>query len=276
MPTIEETVNTLKDMGFTEAQAKKALNKTGWTGIEAAAEWLLSNPGDDGTEDASEDPPASEDGEGATEQPTVKLALTEEERQAQLKRAEELRVKKRLEREEREKQEALEREKKRIEDGKQLSKMKQEMQDKEIKKIADERAREKKENQLAKERVKAQIEQDKRDRREREAKARGEVTETKPAQPPPVAATPAATKDYSETRIQIRQLDGKPIVQSFKSKESLSAVRLYVQLNRQDHPGVTPKLMTNFPKKVFQEDDYDTPLDALGLVPSAVLMISQN
>ena len=60
MPTIEETVNTLKDMGFTEAQAKKALNKTGWTGIEAAAEWLLSNPGDDGTEDASEDPPAGE------------------------------------------------------------------------------------------------------------------------------------------------------------------------------------------------------------------------
>ena len=60
MPTIEETVNTLKDMGFTEAQAKKALNKTGWTGIEAAAEWLLSNPGDDGTEDASEEPPVSE------------------------------------------------------------------------------------------------------------------------------------------------------------------------------------------------------------------------
>ena len=159
MPTIEETVNTLKDMGFTEAQAKKALNKTGWTGIEAAAEWLLSNSGDDGTEDDSENPPANEvkwicsisnslqiishkslyylfitekikfqEGDGAAEQPTVKLALTEEERQAQLKRAEELRVKKRLEREQREKQEALEREKKRIEDGKQLSAMKQQMQ----------------------------------------------------------------------------------------------------------------------------------------------------
>ena len=60
MPTIEETINTLKDMGFTEAQAKKALNKTGWSGIEAAAEWLLSHPGDDGTEDASEEPAASE------------------------------------------------------------------------------------------------------------------------------------------------------------------------------------------------------------------------
>ena len=55
MPTIEETINTLKDMGFSEAQAKKALNKTGWSGIEAAAEWLLSNPGDDGTEEAAEE-----------------------------------------------------------------------------------------------------------------------------------------------------------------------------------------------------------------------------
>ena len=219
-----------------------------------------------------------QEGDGPTEQPTVKLALTEEERQAQLKRAEELRVKKRLEREEREKQEALERERKRIEDGKQLSALKQQMQDKEIKKIAEERAREKKENQLAKERVRAQIEQDKRDRREREAKARGEATAPSVAQPTPSSVPPsnAAPKDYSETKIQIRQLDGKPIVQTFKSKESLSAVRLYVQLNREDQPGVTPKLMTNFPKKVFQEEDYDSPLDALGLVPSAVLMISQS
>ena len=59
MPTIEETINTLKDMGFSEQQAKKALNKTGWSGIEAAAEWLLSHPDDDGTEnDADEAIPA--------------------------------------------------------------------------------------------------------------------------------------------------------------------------------------------------------------------------
>ena len=210
----------------------------------------------------------------------MKLNLTEEERAAQIQRAEELRIKKRAEREEKEKQEAIEREKKRIEDGKQMSALKQQMADQEIKKIAEERAREKRENLLAKERVKAQIEQDKKDRREREARERGEavVSSTIPAKPvasvAPVSNTP--TKDYSETKIQIRQLDGKPIVQTFKSKESLSAVRLYVQLNRQDHPGVTPKLMTNFPKKVFLEDDYDTPLDVLGLVPSAVLMISQS
>ena len=55
MPTIAETISMLKDMGFSEAQAKKALNKTGWSGIEAAAEWLLSNPDDDGTEDDPEE-----------------------------------------------------------------------------------------------------------------------------------------------------------------------------------------------------------------------------
>ena len=59
MPTIEETINTIKDMGFSEAQAKKALNKTGWSGIEAAAEWLLSHPDDDGTEEATEEPMAA-------------------------------------------------------------------------------------------------------------------------------------------------------------------------------------------------------------------------
>ena len=55
MPTIEETIKTLQDMGFSEAQAKKALNKTGWSGIEAAAEWLLSHPDDDGTEEVAGD-----------------------------------------------------------------------------------------------------------------------------------------------------------------------------------------------------------------------------
>ena len=194
-----------------------------------------------------------------------------------MQRAEELRIKKRAEREEREKREAIEREKKRMEDGKEMSKIKQQMADKEIKQIAEDRVREKKETQLAKERVKAQIEQDKRDRKEREAKARGEASAV-PAKPTPAAPAPSniPAKDYSETKIQIRQLDGKPIVQTFKAKESLSAVRLYVEMNRQDQPGVTPKLMMNFPKKMFSEDDYDTPLDALGLVPSAVLMISQN
>ena len=51
--------------------------------------------------------------------------------------------------------------------------------------------------------------------------------------------------------------------QTFKSKEPLSAVRLYIQLNRDDVPSsnLPVKLMTNFPKKVFTEEDFEKPLD---------------
>ena len=60
------------------------------------------------------------------------------------------------------------------------------------------------------------------------------------AAPPAAAAAPVASsapKDYTETRIQIRQTDGKPLVQTFKVKEPLSAVRLFAELNRKDLPG---------------------------------------
>jgi uncharacterized UBP type Zn finger protein len=33
-PTIEETIKNLVEMGFSEERSKKALNKTGWAGIE--------------------------------------------------------------------------------------------------------------------------------------------------------------------------------------------------------------------------------------------------
>ena len=35
------------------------------------------------------------------------------------------------------------------------------------------------------------------------------------------------------------------------------------------------KFMTNFPKKVFEDADYDNSLENLGLVPSAVLMMTK-
>ena len=35
------------------------------------------------------------------------------------------------------------------------------------------------------------------------------------------------------------------------------------------------RLMTNFPKKVFNDEDYENTLENLGLVPSAVLMVTK-
>ena len=91
----------------------------------------------------------------------------------------------------------------------------------------------------------------------------------------PAAAVGAPKKDYSECRIQIRQSNGQPLVQSFGVKEQLSAVRLYVEMNRTDGSSGPVKLMTSFPKKVFEEEDYENSLENLGLVPSAVLMVTK-
>lgn len=97
------------------------------------------------------------------------------------------------------------------------------------------------------------------------------------AAPAPAAAAvvSAPKKDYTECRIQIRQSNGQPIVHSFGVKEQLSAVRLYVEINRTDGSSGPVKLMTSFPKKVFEEEDYENSLENLGLVPSAVLMITK-
>jgi len=143
-----------------------------------------------------------------------------------------------------------------------------------MKKIVDERRQEKLEEKLAKERVKAQIEQDKKERKEKEARERGEaIISSKSTFPAAIQPNKALNREYIETKIQIRQLDGSKIEQTFKVTETLAAVRLYAQLNRKDSPGTLPKLMTTFPKKLFSEEDYEATLGYLNLVPSACIII---
>ena len=73
----------------------------------------------------------------------------------------------------------------------------------------------------------------------------------------------------------MRLPDNTALVQTFNSKEPLSAVRLYVDMNRKDGVAGPAKLMTTFPKKIFSEQDYETPLESLGLVPSAVVIVTK-
>jgi hypothetical protein len=73
-----------------------------------------------------------------------------------------------------------------------------------------------------------------------------------------------------------RLTNGSALTQSFGVKEQLAAVRLFIKMNRTDQTdGADFRLQTNFPKKVFTEEDYEKPLDVLGLVPSAVLILSK-
>lgn len=63
---------------------------------------------------------------------------------------------------------------------------------------------------------------------------------------------------------QIRLLNGNVLTQTFKAKEQLSAVRLFIELNGSIDIVVPFTLMTNFPKKVFDEEDMEKPLKELG------------
>lgn len=71
--------------------------------------------------------------------------------------------------------------------------------------------------------------------------------------------------DVFQTNFQLRLTNGQTLTQSFGSKEQLSAVRLFIEMNRTDDAGPF-QLMTTFPRKVFTDEDYDTPLDVLGML----------
>ncbi|KAI9558758.1 hypothetical protein GHT06_015547 [Daphnia sinensis] len=207
-----------------------------------------------------------------------KKPLTEEEKKEQLRKVEELMKLKRKEREEKEKAEQLEQEKRRIQSGKELLSIKKKFEEDEMRKIAEERRREKEEEKKARQRVKEQIEQDKLARKQKAGNLASTPVVVPPAQPS-VPASPSQPKDYKETRIQIR-LATKWLYYdtNFGAKEQLASVRLFIQMNRTDLvAGVSEpfRIQTNFPRKVFTEEEYEKPLDILGLVPSAVLMVSK-
>ncbi|XP_018356638.1 PREDICTED: UBX domain-containing protein 1 isoform X2 [Trachymyrmex septentrionalis] len=206
-----------------------------------------------------------------------KKPLTEEEKREQLKMLEEKLRQKRKEREEQEKKNAFEREKNRIRSGKEMSEARKKLEELEMQKLLEQRKREKAEEKEAKQRVRAQIEADKAARRAKAAAESNQMVNTTSA---PLPAIPSSTsthhrKDYTETRLQLRLTNGQTLTQSFGSKEQLSAVRLFIEMNRTDDNGPF-QLMTTFPKKVFTDEDYDTPLDVLGLVPSAVVIVQKK
>ncbi|KAF8793649.1 UBX domain-containing protein 1-B [Argiope bruennichi] len=197
--------------------------------------------------------------------------LTEEEKKEQIKKLETIIKQRRLERQEQEKKEALEREISRRKTGQEITQVRQKMQEEEMKQLAEAKKREKLEAKQARQRVLEQIERDKQARREKFNMPAPNPQATSPTVPTKeIVTTPV--ENYDQARIQVRLMNGECLTQTFGANEELAAVRLFVQMNRTD--GSTPfSLMTNFPRKVFTEDDMNTPLSKLGLVPSAVIIV---
>ncbi|XP_027815349.1 UBX domain-containing protein 1 isoform X4 [Ovis aries] len=245
-------LESLIEMGFPKGRAEKALALTGNQGIEAAMDWLMEHEDDPDVDEPlatplghvlgreptpSEQGPGSAVGEG-------KPVLTEEERQEQTKRMLELVAQKQREREEREEREALERERQRRRQGQELSAARQRLQEDEMRRAAEERKREKAEELEARQRVREKIERDKVERAKK-----------------------------------VRLPDGTSLTQTFRAREQLAAVRLYVELHRGEDlgGGQDPvQLLSGFPRRAFSEADMERPLQELGLVPSAVLIVAKK
>ncbi|XP_040904075.1 UBX domain-containing protein 1 [Toxotes jaculatrix] len=302
------TLESLLEMGFDRNRAEKAVAYTGNQGIEQAMDWLMEHENDPdinepyvppvedvlggpaGSESSTEQPTlgdtaeeaAGEDSSYSENKESAKRPLTEEEKREQVKRLEELMRMKQAERRERERAEEVEREKQRRKQGQELQQIRQKLQDDDMKKLADQRRREKMEDKLARQRVKEKIA---RDREERAQKFGGggppsTAASSQPAQPSPSSPTsqgpPPTKKEYDESRIQVRLLDGSTITTVFKAQEPLAAVRVYVQMNGNTPEGQDFTLLSPYPRHVYTELDMEKPLKELGLVPSAVLVVAKK
>uniref|UniRef100_F6S4B7 UBX domain-containing protein 1 n=1 Tax=Equus caballus TaxID=9796 RepID=F6S4B7_HORSE len=286
-------LESLIEMGFPKGRAEKALALTGNQGIEAAMDWLMEHEDDPDVDEPlaapvghilGREPTPSE--QGGPEGPGSaagegKPTLSEEERQEQTKRMLELVAQKQREREEREEREALERERQRRRQGQELSAARQRLQEDEMRRAAEERRREKAEELAARQRVREKIE---RDKAERAKKYGGGVGSQPPAtEPGPVPSSPSqeppTKREYDQCRIQVRLPDGTSLTQTFRAREQLAAVRLYVELHRGEEPGGGQdpvQLLSGFPRRAFSEADMERPLQELGLVPSAVLIVAKK
>ncbi|XP_074649180.1 UBX domain-containing protein 1-like isoform X2 [Tubulanus polymorphus] len=204
--------------------------------------------------------------------------LTEEEKQEQLARIQEKLKEKRVEKAKKEQEEAREKEKLRRIQGRDLTAAKQKMKDDEMKQLAEQRRREKHEEKLARQKVREQIEEDKKARAAKFPKQGQQTATVTPASQPvpaPATASPAVKKTYDKSRIQIRLMDGECVTETFDVKSELARVRLFIQMKLGD-PCAQFALMTTYPRKVFTDEDMEKPLSELGLVPSAVLIVTKQ
>ncbi|KAI8996496.1 ubiquitin-related domain-containing protein [Trametes punicea] len=207
--------------------------------------------------------------------------LTEEEKKQKLAELKERLAAKRAAKAKEEAKESLANEAIRRKAGKDMNQIREEMKQKELLKEAEKKRKEKLEDAKARAAVKAQIEADKRERaakaaREkalREGKAPAE--QVAPAAPATAPAPKTSSKDYPETRLQIRMASGgQPYVTTLPSDAPLRQVAEFLAAQTLAVNVDTVKFSLTFPRKTFSSEDFSRSLRDLGLTPSAVLIAS--
>ncbi|TDL26623.1 hypothetical protein BD410DRAFT_783712 [Rickenella mellea] len=169
--------------------------------------------------------------------------------------------------------------------GRDMGQIKEEMKMKEAIKAAEQAKRDKIEDAKAKAAIKAQIEADKRVRAEKAAREKAlrdgtQIPSTPAAAASASSSTPATTgsggtKEYKETRLQIRLArGGQPLTTTLPSESTLQDVAEFVAAQSLSVDVDTVNFAMHFPRKQFTRADFSKSLKDLGLTPSAVLIAS--
>ncbi|XP_076004506.1 UBX domain-containing protein 1-like isoform X2 [Genypterus blacodes] len=292
-------LESLLEMGFDRNRVERAVANTEDQGIEEAMDWLTEHENDPDinepylppvekvlggaaticTSDLTGDTANEENIQNAIDETNKrKRPLTEEEKRKQVKRLEELMRLKQVEQREQERAQEVEREKLRRRQGRELQLIHQKQQD-DMKKQAERCRKDKLEDKQARQRVTEKIARDK-ERRAQKSGGVGPSSTAAPPQPTPSSPTSQAPlpskKEYDESRIQVRLFDGSAITAVFKAEEPLAAVCVYVQENSNMPQGQEFTMLSPYPRHVYTEQDMETPLRELGLVPSAVLVLTKK
>lgn len=197
------------------------------------------------------------------------VPLTEEEKQRRLAAAQAKLKEIRAQKAEQEAKEAIEKELRRRREGQSMAQAEEERKRREMKEWAEAKKREKREEELARRRV---LEQIKMDREAQKAVGMATNTASQLVKQDVVTAPPAASSCTS-SRLQVRLPDGSLIREAFDASETLGSVRVWAQMKGEErgiHGDI--ELISPFPRKVFNQEDYAIPLKGLGLVPSASLV----
>ncbi|KDQ26498.1 hypothetical protein PLEOSDRAFT_1077434 [Pleurotus ostreatus PC15] len=208
--------------------------------------------------------------------------LTEEERVQKLAELREKLAQKRALKAVEEAKEAKANEALRRKSGKEMDQIKENLKVKQALKEAEERKRDKIEDAKARAAVKAQIEADRKARAEKAAREKAlregrEIVDapTGPAQAAASSSSGVSSKDFKETRLQIRMASGgQPYTTTLSSDAPLREVAEFLAGQTLSVDVDSVSFAQHFPRKQFTRADFSKSLRDLGLTPSAVLIAS--
>lgn len=224
----------------------------------------------------SKKPHANKDSDSNTNSTDDNQAKTEAEGDANKKKltveeAQRLILERQAKRAEEERKKEIENEKRRRMDGQKMAEVRVELKDQEMINMAQQIRREKLEKEAHRKQLMEQIARDRENMRQKNsAQAQAQAQAASVSQPKPVPKAPVPRDPATECKIALRFADGSNLIHKFSPREQLSAVRLYVQTEKNTQSAVE---FIAPPNKKLTESQMNETLESLGLCPASRLEV---